>query len=322
MWTRSLRAAGRSQRTLDAYTEDVDMLTLHRGGIEPGKNVHRPSTAATLRSQQPIEDATRGDIEAFLVWCRDVRGLADATIARRFRSLQQFYGWLHDHGEIESNPMAKMKPPKVVDSPPPIIADDDMAKLIEACAGKLSDGGVRRKVTKSGRSPIDDFEIRRDTALVEIMRTTGVRCAEVMNLAVADVNLDAGTFRVVGKGNRIRTIALVGTARSALDSYLLSRRRHNRADHPALWLSRKGPLSHSGLAQMLRRRCEDAGIGRINPHAFRHTFAHHAKVAGMTDESLMAVAGWQSPQMLHRYGRSASEERAQAEHRRLFGSES
>lgn len=315
MWARSLRSSGRSQRTIDAYREDVDMLTLHRAGVEPG-TVDRFATAKELRVQHPIEDVTRGDIEEFLVWCRDVRGLADATIARRFRSLQQFFGWLNEIDETDSNTMATMKPPKVVDRPPPIISDDDVRKLLDACAGKLANGGQRRR--NYNGTKLVEYEVRRDTAIVQILRTSGCRAAELMNLALVDVNLDAQTFTVVGKGNRIRSIALVADSAAALDKYLLARRRHQHAGHPALWLSRKGPLSISGLAQMLRRRCEDAGIERINPHAFRHTFAHNAKVHGISDENLMAVAGWQSPQMLQRYGRAATEERAQAAHRQMF----
>lgn len=315
MWARSLRSANRSPRTIDAYREDADMLTLHRAGIEPG-TVDRDATARRLRAEQPIEDCTRGEIEAFLVWCRDVRGLADATVARRFRSLQQLFVYLDELGETDGNVMAKMKPPKVVDRPPPIIADGDMHKLLEACAGHLANGGERRRNYQG--SKLVEFEVRRDTAMVQLLKTTGCRASELMNLAVSDLNLTAETFKVVGKGNRIRSIAILPDPATAVDRYLLVRRRHAHADHPALWLARKGPLSASGLAQMLRRRCEDAGIGRINPHAFRHTFAHKAKVHGVTDENLMAVAGWQSPQMLQRYGRAATEERAQAAHRTMF----
>ena len=64
---------------------------------------------------------------------------------------------------------------------------------------------------------------------------------------------------------------------------------------------------------------DDAGIEHINPHRFRHTFAHEAKSRGMSDGDLMVIAGWQSPQMLHRYGASAAADRARDSHRRLFG---
>jgi integrase len=72
---------------------------------------------------------------------------------------------------------------------------------------------------------------------------------------------------------------------------------------------------------MLDRRCAQAGIRHINPHLFRHTFAHEAKKRGMADEALMQIAGWRSSQMLHRYGASAAAERAREAHRKLFGDE-
>jgi site-specific recombinase XerD len=323
VWARSLRAAGRAPATLTNYVNDADYFTLFLAGVEltnDGKVTDRHIQAVAERVANPIEDASRTDIERFLVWSRVERGLADATVARRYRSLTQLFNYLVDIEEADAHPMEKMKPPTMVDKPPPIISDSDMAALVDACKGNLVDGGQRRRNYQ--RTKLEQFEVRRDTALVEILRTTGVRSAELMNLAMTDINDEAQTFTVLGKGNRIRSIALAPQAAAALDRYRLVRGRHPRAAHPALWLARKGPLSKSGLAQMLRRRSTDAGIVRINPHAFRHTFAHQAKVYGMTDENLMAVAGWQSSQMLQRYGRSASEERAQAAHREMFEGES
>ena len=90
---------------------------------------------------------------------------------------------------------------------------------------------------------------------------------------------------------------------------------------PNVWLGPRGPLTDSGLRQLLERRCAKAGIRPINPHLFRHTFAHEAKRRGMADDALMSVAGWRSPQVLHRYGASAAAERARESHRKLFGGE-
>jgi integrase len=73
---------------------------------------------------------------------------------------------------------------------------------------------------------------------------------------------------------------------------------------------------------MLERRCEAAGIEHLNPHSFRHRFAHIWRVRGGGDSELMAVTGWRSPQMLQRYGRSAVAERARDQQRRLFGERS
>jgi integrase len=84
-----------------------------------------------------------------------------------------------------------------------------------------------------------------------------------------------------------------------------------------MWLSAKGALKDSGVAQLLARRCEQAGLPRLNPHRFRHTFSHEFRVAGGSEGDLMYLAGWSSTTMAHRYGRSAAAERARETHRRL-----
>jgi site-specific recombinase XerD len=317
LWTRALEAQRKSPATITNYRTDADWLTFHMAGLERG-SADRESTARDARLTHPIEDAKRGDIEDFIV-ASIKQGLADATVARRYRSLQQLFNFLVEVEEVDVHPMEKMKPPKMADTEPPIISPDDMARLLDACSGKLADGGQRRR--NYTKTKLVEFEVRRDTALVQVLRTTGVRASELMGLAVDDLNLNGRTFKVIGKGSKIRNIALLPDASTAIDRYLLTRRRHQHADHPALWIARKGPLTNSGLAQMLRRRCADAGIEPINPHAFRHTFAHNAKVGGMSDEDLMTTAGWRSTQMLQRYGRAASEERAQTAHRKMFEGE-
>jgi integrase len=95
------------------------------------------------------------------------------------------------------------------------------------------------------------------------------------------------------------------------------RRSQTSASSPALWLGRSGPLTTSGIAQILRKRGDEAGIAGLHPHLFRHTFAHHWLAAGGGESDLMLLAGWASPEMVRRYGRSAAADRARDAHRRL-----
>ena len=62
---------------------------------------------------------------------------------------------------------------------------------------------------------------------------------------------------------------------------------HDRGDEPWLWLGRRGRLMDSGILQVVRRRSRQAGLGKLHPHLFRHTFAHEMLSAGMQEGDLL-----------------------------------
>jgi integrase len=93
--------------------------------------------------------------------------------------------------------------------------------------------------------------------------------------------------------------------------------RHRFTALPWLWLGQKGRLAQSGITQVLRRRGRAAGVDRLRPHLFRHTYAHEALSAGMQEGEVMALAGWRSREMLSRYAKSAERERTIAAARRV-----
>lgn len=296
-WTRSLRARARSEATIDAYLTDLRHL-------ETWLAAHDLDLTA----------ARRRDIESFLAEMRE-RGSAPATIARRYRSFLQFFKWAAEEEEVDESPMTKMSPPKVPVQPPPVIPAEQLAKLLGACETPRGGPGRARPEPTAKAT----FENKRDRALIMLLATTGIRSGELMGLTRESIDLDDNVFTVMGKGGKARIVAVMPKAAEAVDKYLRARRKHAHAALPWLWIGEKGRLTDSGLRQLLERRCDDAGIEHINPHRFRHTFAHEAKSRGMSDGDLMSIAGWSSPQMLHRYGASAAAERARDTHRRLFG---
>lgn len=287
-FARHLRAENRSPRTIDTYTEAIRRFVEFldaQGMPQDVANIHR--------------DHVESFIEDLLTRFKP------ATAANRYRSLQAFFKWCVEEGEISVSPLGKMRPPTVPETPPDVLRVDQLKRLLATCDADKT------------------FEGRRDSALIRLMIDTGARLAEVVGILWMpddaeqnDVDLDLGIVRVTGKGRRERPLSIGAKTVRAIDRYLRMRARHNHAALPALWLARKGALSYFGLPQVLQRRADQAGIGKINPHQLRNTFAHEWLKNGGNETDLMRLAGWNSRTMLQRYGASAATERALEAHKR------
>ncbi len=239
-----------------------------------------------------------------------------ANQAKHFRSLQQFWRWLvYVEGELDVSPMATLRPPHVPPKPVPVIPDDVVESLLAVCEKDRARKSARAQ--SPNRPNEKQFEARRDAALIRTLFDTGMRVGELVGIEVDDLDWRYDVFHVTGKGDKQRACPFGDKTANSLRRYLRARAQHSFAAKDAFWLGRLGPLTVSGVAQMLERRCQQAYVGRLHPHQFRHTFAHIWQLFGGQEGDLMRLMGWQSREMADRYGQSAAAVRAQEAHRRL-----
>jgi site-specific recombinase XerD len=280
----SLRATHKAPNTIKSYLASVVLLDDY---------------LASKGMPRAVENIRREHVESFQ--SDQLERLRPASAGVRHRSLKVFFRWLVEEGQIKTSPMANIKPPTIPVEPPPILPDDQAEALIKACAGQ-------------------HFDERRDKAIVLVLMDTGVRLGELAGIRVADVTPGRSPhpwiIRVSGKTGA-GDVALANKASLALHQYMVIRAKHPRAHEPWLWLGLKGRLTSNGIAQMLRRRAVIAGIDHLNPHRFRHSFAHAYLAAGGQEGDLMRLMRWTSRTMVGRYGASAASERAIASHAAL-----
>jgi site-specific recombinase XerD len=279
-WGRALRAEGKSEQTITGYLQAVRRLVVYL------ESEHRPTD---------ISEISIDELRGFLGFLLQTR--TPATASHRHRALSVFFKWLLEEGEIESNPMVRVRGPRLPERRVEVLTDDQLRRLFGTCEGTR-------------------FKDRRDLAILRLLADPGLRLGEVANLKLSDVDLDDNVAYVLGKGSRPRVAPFGKRTARALDRYLRVRSTHRDEAEVWLWLGKFGAMSYAGIRRMVADRGKQAGFA-VHPHQLRHGFADAALRAGMQEGDLMQICGWRSRQMLSRYGASQAAERAREAYRRL-----
>lgn len=313
-FVRHLKAKNRAASTIDLYLKRISEFDAYLDTLPPTApkgDIARPTILNEIKG---------GHIDGYVGVILARTG--DSTASNHYRALHSFFSFLVPHlsdepGELDHDPFLLLEAPEVKEKPVPVLPEDAMKRLLLAC-----------KALPPKPRPIDTYVAARDLTIITIFIDTGMRLSACAGLTYhaeptkSDVDLRQDVLWITLKGG-VRMAAPFGNkAGIAIDRYLRARTRFLSAagrdlDGP-LWLGslRKEALTISGIAKMIDRRCEEAGIDHVRPHQFRHTFAHVWQVNDGNETDLMRLMGWTSRQMLVKYGRSAADERAREAHRK------
>lgn len=255
------RVRGLSENSLSAYRRDLLQFAdfLERSGIEELSSVNHRALRRFLANQH-------------------TRGYARSTVARRCACIRAFFHFLTEKGVIESDPSTTLTFPVKGRVLPRFLTETEMEKVVD------------------GNPHPEGVELR-DRAIIELLYATGIRVSELCGLTVDDIDVDAGTCRVIGKGNRER-VALIGKpARSALIEYMencrstLAESGNNPQD--ILFLGIRGaPINPRQVRRIVEREVvRFAGVEGVSPHAIRHSFATHLLINGADLRSVQELLG-------------------------------
>ncbi|WP_278692302.1 tyrosine recombinase XerC [Arachnia propionica] len=256
---------GLSQNTIRAY--QADLAGLASAARVPPDRV----TLAHLRS-----------------WLADQvdSGAEPATLQRRVSCARGFFAWAHREGFIASDPATRLRAPRRPRNLPEAPTETQVGDAIASLASAAANG--------------DPIALR-DVALVELLYASGLRISEACGLGLRDVDFENSTVRVLGKGDKERTVPMGAPARRALDAWLAVRDRVAvPGSPPRLFLGARG----GGLDPRVARRvvhAATAGGASVGPHALRHAMATHLLAGGADLRSVQELLGHASVATTQRY---------------------
>lgn len=276
---------GHSRKTVDEYF--LDLRTFFRYiKIEKGR-VPRSTPLDEISIDDVdlalIKSVTLTDIYAFLSFLsRDRKkiandpnsryGLEVSSRARKVATIRSFYKYLVSKAKLlEESPIQELDSPKIRQTLPRYLTLDESIQLLES---------------------IDGENAERDFCVITLFLNCGLRISELVGLNLTDIRGDR--MRVLGKGNKERTVYLNAACQNAIDDWLAVRSQSGAADPQALFITRKHTrITTAGVHYMLKQRFTAAGLdsSKYSAHKLRHTAATLMLQNGVDVRTLQEVLG-------------------------------
>jgi integrase/recombinase XerD len=235
---------GLSRNTLDSYRRDLNKLALWL-------LQHRDAS---------LLQCTHADIQGFLAYLVVEQKARATSTSRAISSFKRFYQYLLRQERVGADPTLQIATPKIPRSLPKTLNEQDVEMLLQA-------------------PDVDTPLGMRDRTMLEVLYASGLRVSELVGLSVAQVSLDMGVVRVMGKGSKERLVPLGEEALDWLRRYLAESRPALLQQQPsnAMFVTGRGDgMTRQMFWYLIKRHAKHGGLSKpLSPHTLRHAFATH-----------------------------------------------
>jgi len=208
-----------------------------------------------LRSTYPNINSWQAVTQQMVAEYADVlkdKSYTASSVARKVAAIKSFFHFMLARGQINNDPTTDLDSPKVQKRLPRILTPEDIERLLEAPTRKRTPKGLR------------------DTALLNLLYSSGMRVSEAVSLQVTDVDLNEGVLHCPGKDGSVRNLPLDDETQEILAEYLEKGRPHllKNKDETALFLNHRGSqLTRQGLWLIIKAYASEANLSkRVTPH--------------------------------------------------------
>ena len=253
-----------SAHTIRAYLGDLDSFFEHLEKLD-------------------ITDFAKLELSHIRSWLanQQVKGGARTTLSRRAVSIRLFTQWATKKGYLAKDVGATLATPKGARTLPDVLNVADAGLAMDALATRVAEED----------GPLS----KRDCAMVEVLYASGARVSELCGLDLQDIDYERNTIRVIGKGNKERTIPLGTPAMRALEAWLKDGRPSLAGDKSdrAVFLGVRGKRIDQRTVRTVVYHALEAleGAVKLGPHALRHSAATHLLEGGADLRTVQEILG-------------------------------
>lgn len=199
---------------------------------------------------------------------------SNRSVNRKLSTLKTYFKFLLKEGEIKTNPMLKVLPPKTSKRLPVFLEQDSMNVLLNEVIFK------------------DGFNGIRDKLIIELFYATGMRLSELSNLKISDINFVNLTLKVLGKRNKERIIPFDQRLGDLIIKYIESRKELD-SHSSYLFITKKQEKIYDKLVYRIVNSylSKVTSLTKKSPHVLRHTFATHMLNQGADLNAIKEILG-------------------------------